>query len=86
MKYNKILISFFIAKRRYHRVLEIRDDLNLVYVGCIMKSFLHIDIGKSFVFKDGTNIYGPDSVYLDGKSGMVPMKEFILIRIPLRRE
>ena len=78
MRYNKIIISFFIAGRRYHRVLEIRHDLNLVYVGCIMKDFLHIDIEKSFVFKDKTNIYAPDSVYLDGKSGMVPMKEFIL--------
>ena len=78
MEYRRIRISYTEAKDRFYRVLDIREDLNLVYVGVIICTSLSCEFEHNFMFRSNRKAYVPESFMSDGFTGWIPMKEHSL--------
>lgn len=78
MEYNRISVSYEEAKDRFYRVLDIRSDLNLVYVGCILCTALSCEFEHNFMFRSNKKAYVPESFTGNGYDGWKPMKDYIL--------
>ena len=78
MEYRRIRISYEDGKDRFYRVLDIRNDLNLVYAGIIFCSSLGCEFVHHFMFRYEKQAYVPESFMGDSFTGWKPMKEHSL--------
>lgn len=59
MKYRELNVAMEGFQKRLYRKMLIRDDLNLVYVGCILVSSFYGMFEHNFMFTDGKRSYLP---------------------------
>ena len=78
MKYRKITIRFLCALHYPEVELYLREDLNLVYAGCIMKCALYQEAKDDFLFSQKGKTFVPDALYMEGRSEQKKMSGYVV--------
>jgi hypothetical protein len=86
MEYRRIRISYKEAKDRFYRVLDIRNDLNLVYSGVIFATALNCEFEHDFMFRCNRQGYVPDSLMSGDYDRWAAMKDCCLKDLDLSFE
>lgn len=80
MNYKKIKMEYQYGKNRFYRTLLVREDINLIELGCAMCTAVRAEFEHCFLFLKGKTSFSPD-VFLEeswGDENEVPMKKYSL--------
>lgn len=81
MNYKTIKMEFHYKKDRFNRTILVREDINLVELGCAMCTAVKAEFEHNFLFIKNKKQYVPDC-FLDGWDDdlieQVPMKKYCL--------
>ena len=78
MNYKKIKMEYRYSKNRLNRTILVREDINLIELGCAMCTAIRAEFEHCFMFLKGQTRYSPDVFMTDGwyDDNEVPMKEY----------
>lgn len=80
MNYKKIRMEYRYKKDRLNRTILVREDINLIELGCAMCTAVRAEFEHCFLFLKGRTHYSPDVFIEEGWDDVneVPMKEYSL--------
>ncbi len=78
MEYRRVSIYYTENRERFYRVLDIRNDLNLVHAGVIFATALCCEFEHHFMFREKGRAYVPEAFLGNGSPSWRPMKEYRL--------
>lgn len=80
MNYKTIKMEYHYKKDRFNRTIMVREDINLIELGCVMCTALRTEFEHNFLFRSNKKEYLPDCFlqdYIDEKHEF-PMKFYSL--------
>lgn len=80
MNYKTIKMEYHYKKDRFNRTIMVREDINLIELGCVMCTALRTEFEHNFLFRSNKKEYLPDCFlqdYVDEKHEF-PMKFYSL--------
>lgn len=82
MNYKTIKMEYHYKKDRFNRTIMVRDDINLIELGCVMCTALRTEFEHCFLFLKGKRQYSPECFIenaIDDGIDEVPMKNYKLL-------
>lgn len=80
MNYKKIKMEYRYKKDRFNRIILVREDINLIELGCAMCTAVRAEFEHCFLFYKGKITFSPDVFIAEGwnNENEFPMKEHSL--------
>lgn len=80
MNYKKVKMEYQYGKGRFNRTLLVREDINLIELGCAMCTAVRAEFEHCFLFLKGKTEFCPDVFLEDSWGGRneLPMKKYSL--------